>query len=510
LTTWEENLAAMAHTKSVKLAQRETRLKHAVPWWLALAAIVACCCVRTLHGAESAPLDPQVVQEHVQALAKTHRRRDENPYGWLLQRREQIIPQLIAGLDSCDDHTALMCLRILDQATPRPEIRDTLIRIAQDGQHHLNAWATGSLRWYADDAQVRKLLESAYAQKDRLPPYHRAMVALGLGRPQEAGQLLLAQLTDWGGGAARHTIVRQLGEIGSTTHILGLKGALAKLATDSESRRIYVAARLALADVAPAEHPLTEDERTFLNGLAQAERLSESEQERVWRKLARLEREETRPLVMRILATRSPEPALTILRTWRDTAALPEIERLIRAGSTIHPYVSVYLEITDTDGAVDRLAELVADRKSRHQVSALRAGMKSEIPAERKLRLARLVRKQLGPERARSVARTLAHAGPDAGRLLVPLMAEESELEALSIYSEFATQHRSEAVETQLRRAHGNAGAGPAASHVAYGLVHDQGRKDDPEAHSERSQVPDGEPGTLLPPDKTNGEGQAD
>jgi HEAT repeat protein len=140
-----------------------------------------------------------------------------------------------------------MCLLILDESAPRPKIRDALISIARDHDHYLNDWATSSLRRYVDNAQVKDLLKSVYAE-DRLDPYHQALVALGLGRLEKAGELLLGLLTHGGGDVARITIVKRLGEIGANTHIPGLKSVLEERVKNLES---YVVSRLALGDVAP-------------------------------------------------------------------------------------------------------------------------------------------------------------------------------------------------------------------------------------------------------------------
>lgn len=400
--------------------------------------------------AEEPPLAPDIVSAQLDALQGS-RRPEENPFGWLMHRREQIVSQLIAGLSGRPREVARQCLQILDKVAPRPEIRDALIPIAKNHEHHLSLLAMWSLRHYADDTRVRRLLEEAYADKNRLQfPYHRVMVALGLEQPQVAAGLLLEHLSKGGGGVDDSTVFERLGEIGATTDVPGLKDGLVKLLNGPKSQYWFPAARLALARAAPAEYPLTDGQRTFLTEVERQWWMTPSEKDAKWAELAQLDRDDLRPLVMRALATEYPGPALAILQAWGDRAALPALELLIAKGRNSRLYASAYLEIADTDAAVEKLAALVAIRKP---AFVLYACMRSGIPVRRKLKLARVFRGQLGLDGSAAVAGAVSQAGADTESLVIPLMAEETDLAALAAYAKLAARFDTDGSRTQLYRA---------------------------------------------------------
>ncbi len=417
--------------------------------------IVLCVCVTTICYADESSLDPTFVKSRIYALGGP-RLSGDNPFRWLMKQREQIIPQLIEGLNIRNHHVAFMCLVILDRTTPCKEVRDALVLIAKNHNHNLNARATGSLRRYADNEQVKSLLQDAYADTERLKtPFHRAMIALGLDLPQEAGALLLDQLiNNRGGGPSISETIMRLGEVGATTYIPGLKSTLEEIVTGPKSRNHFTVARLALADVAPTEHALTTAQRNILKEVARMRGMSAQERERKWIEFARLDRDDIRPVVMRILATRTPTPAIAILRLWQDEAALPEFEKLISENKGNRDfYASAYLEIADTDVAVDRLAELVAEDKFLYQGHIIRACMRTNIPIARKLKLARVFRSIISQKNPHTIPNVIDDAGLDTESLLIPLMAEETNIEALASYSALAARYDNEKTRAQLRRA---------------------------------------------------------
>ncbi|MDP6356388.1 MAG: hypothetical protein QF473_14860, partial [Planctomycetota bacterium] len=419
--------------------------------------LALCVCVMGACSAERPPLTPAVVDAKLDALNEPGwwEEHKEHPFGWLMQRREQIVPQLIAGLSGRRSKVARQCIQILDRVAPRPEIRDALIPIAQNHEHHLSLLATCGLRHYGDNARVRELLEQAYADKKRLwSSYHRAMVALGLNRSKVAAGLLLRQLSKEGGGVGYST-VELLGEIGAKTTVPGPKDALEKLIKGPKAKYVYVPARLALSSVLPEEekYSLSGGQRTFLTEVARQWWMSSAEKDRKWAELARLDRDDLRPMVLSVLATEYPRPALAILRSWKDQAALPKLEFLIAKGRNSRLYAPVYLEIADTDEAVKRLDELTAYRKPRLGSITLHACMRARIPAERKLKLARLYLDRHGWAASASLPGAIGQAGPDTESLLIPLMSEENDLGTLACYARLAARYDSEEAGEQLRRA---------------------------------------------------------
>ena len=325
--------------------------------------LALCVCAMGLGRAETPRPAPAEVEAKIAALGQPYRP-DDVPFGWLLQRREQVIPELIDGLASRRREVASGCLRILDRGAPRPEIREALLAIARNHRHHLSLSATCSLRHYAEDARARALLDAAYADEARLKsPYQRALVALGLGRTREAAQLLLRLLPDGKGIVATSEVIKQLGKIGATTAVPGPREALETLLKDPGRQNPFAETRLALADAAPEEYPLTEGQRAFLTEATRRWERTAAEKKQKWAELARLDREELRPFVMRVLSTYYPGPALGILRLWKDRAVLPELERLIAAGKNLRAHAPVYLEIADTDWTPSRAASASLPRQ---------------------------------------------------------------------------------------------------------------------------------------------------
>ncbi len=408
------------------------------------------------QDAKNEALDPTIVRKKIEALGL----RDdtlatrERPQIWLGQRREKLRPELIAGLDHKEARVAKGCLVVLENAKPDKDLADALIRIAGDPKHPISVPATLSLRRFAKDARAKALLEKALTDVERFAdPQQRSKIAHALGRDAEAVGLLVPLLNRMKSDWDVIVLVGRLGEIGHASAV----GPLETLTTDPRWR-IAVAAYRALAKIDPAGHGLTKDQRAFLDE-ARGGKATHSTLQARWRELAGLKKTELRPLVLQMLASDHPRPALAILAEWKDTEALPEIKRLMvsNQGWRRQRFIAAYLEIDDSDRSIsDVLSMAAGSRRQQDAEVVVRAMAQSRMPTPRKLAALRRLREEVGKWRPLLVPHGLmwlARDKQDIAPLLVPLMRKETDLMALAGYAQLAARDGKKRFGKEVRRA---------------------------------------------------------
>lgn len=184
---------------------------------------------------------------------------------------------------------------------------------------------------------------------------------------------------------------------------------------------------------------------------------------------ARLDRKEIRRFVMQMLRDngyRAPQAGLFILTSWKDKDALPQIRELIisRRSNARTQATSAYLEIDDREEAqrdllsvltlMDRTESGPSEGMSDSVESILHGIVLAEIPAKRKLAILRTARTTLkSPAFVYHTVSFLQRYGREFSELLVPMMTEETDLQALSIYCGVAAADKKLRFANQVRRA---------------------------------------------------------
>ncbi len=403
------------------------------------------------------PVDPAEVRRKIAALAVPDETvpEDDQPLNWLALRREQIVPQLIAGLNDENPTIAEQCLDILQEVPPSKELTDVLVARAGDANSPLRYRALKQIEKSAADPRVPRLLVQASAEAKNFPdPLERARWAWLAGRKNRAVDILKPLLVklDKSDYAAVKAI-RLLGEIGEPSSV----GLLEPIAS-GESWGLAVEAYSALAKIDPAKHALTKDQEAILNA---ARRFKESREQFLQRLngLARLDANEIRPLVMQMLRDHDyscQTTALAILSDWKETEALPQIRERIREkrSNSRREAIAAYLTIDDGQSARDVVLELLDEKGNSDTEPVLSGIVLSEIPADRKVTLLRAARARVTlPEALPQALRYQINQGADLRDLLVPLMDEETDLRALSGYCDLAVRDKEQRFAEQVRRA---------------------------------------------------------
>ena len=397
---------------------------------VALALLQAVC---LLGLAFAQDIDPEVVRAKIGALAERDDTiaRDEQPRRWLARRRQEVAPYLIEGLDSDKARVASQCLKLLDACPKSKALAEALMRVAADKEHPIGREAALSLCRFGEYPGVPKLLEQAALDAERFPdPRDRAGFAEALGRKKEAVALLVPLLAETESGYELRRIIKRLGNIAHPS-------AATPLAKAAKDRRwdVAAAARLALAQVDPAGHALTKDQSEFLTRSGRRYKADWDHIAAQWRKLAELNRDEIRPLVMQMLAGDQPRAALEVLKVWKDRDALPEIRRHMQQnqGWRRGDFMVACLEI---DPAPDAVTELLASAEPDEHLA--RAVCRSQMPDDVRLQALRAVRDGAGAGRYGLVPGALRWVKGDVAPLLRPLMREEKDLRALAAYARAA------------------------------------------------------------------------
>lgn len=395
---------------------------------------------------EGEAVDLVVVRKKIEALGLRDDTLEyhEQPLQWLKQHREEILPQLIAGLDNPEIRIASGCLGVLNGVAGNKDFLNALFRISSDKEHPINVGATLSLCAFAKNERAKKILEKALFDTKRFSdPQDRATIAEALERKTEAVSLLVPLLESKKEEYKMIKIIRRLGNIGHKSAIAPLK----KMSHDSRWS-FAVESYLVMANIDPNKHGLTQDQKTFLTDSRRLFKANRSTIMAHWKKLAELNKKEVRSFVMQMLASDSPEASLIVLEVWNDKEALPEIKRLMKKGKKWHrrAFIAAYLDIEGTDESITDVISMASSRggipggispfggggrMSFRAEDVVLAVTQSIIPDERKLIVLRRFRDELGPQ---VVAKNLRRGGGKTSEILGSLMTEETNIPALGEY----------------------------------------------------------------------------
>ncbi len=406
-----------------------------------------------VSGEDKSTTNAAAAREKIQALGLRDDTVEyqEQPLRWLRERRSQFLPQLIEGLDNEKTRIALGCLEVLDGMTESKDFLQVLLRIAGDHKHPIHKEATLSLCPFAENEPARKILEKALIDTITFDdPQQRAAIAVALDRKTEAVTLLAPLLESQKEEYKIIELIRWLGEIGHPS-------ALESLIKFSSDSRWFLAKEsyLALAMINPERYGLTAEQRQFLTESSTRFKENWPDQIKRWKKLAGLNRKEIRSLVMQMIHSDRPEPALIVLQIWQDKEALPEIEEIMKAGDVkgwqLRMFIAAYLNIEGTDASI---ANVIAMVKNRHPSQGGMAGpnflvffhgenevvlavTQSIMPDEHKLLVLSRFRDEFG---SLAVAGALPGGGAETAEIVRVLMAKETDIPALGEYVKIAAR----------------------------------------------------------------------
>ncbi|MGA2064387.1 MAG: M56 family metallopeptidase [Thermoguttaceae bacterium] len=380
----------------------------------------------------------------------------EQAVNWLSKRREQIVAQLIVGLDDKNSKVAQQCLRILHNVPVRQELTDALIAKAGDEKSPLRYGALRQLEKSAADPRVARLLDQASTQVASVPDLLvRARWAWLAGHKDRATDILKPLLQKLDDARFEHVeAIRLLGEIGGPASVELLRPIAA-----GHNWGSAVQAYRALAKIDPANHGLTKDQATLLKEWGGFKETSEHFRQRMG-DLAKLSVRELRPLVMQMLGDTGHSgqiPALSILTAWKDKDALPQIRALMRDKRSFvrEDAVAAYLAIDDGQQAQkDVLDVLVGNDIDVANDHVLQGIVMAETPSGRKLAMLRAARaKLMSPDALPNLLMYEMNQGRDVRELLAPLMDEETDPLILGSYCDRAAEDKEKRFGPQVRRA---------------------------------------------------------
>lgn len=373
----------------------------------------------------------------------------EKPLRWLRDRREQVMPQLIEGLDAPEKRIALGCLKLLSEVKDTGRPLEHFLRIASNRDHLIHSQTVLALCAYSEDRQASSILKQAVNDTERFPrPEDRASIAEALNQKAAAVALLVPLLQTKEDDSEIRKIIERLGQIKHPS-------ALAPLRAMSHDSRWGLArqAYLSLAEIDPVRHGLTDDQRQFLTRRHHVGKRNQGASESLWTELAQLKKEEIRPFVMQKTASGSPESALFILERWQDKEAVPEIRRLLWEGKgrRERDFIRAYLTIDETGAAVRDVLQKISYRSISAE-DAVRAVIDSNMTEKRQFHILSCFRAELGGQ---AVANAY-YSRRGGNRILGLLMESETDVIALGKYARAAChdEHRrfGEQIATALEK----------------------------------------------------------
>jgi len=351
---------------------------------------------------------------------------NERPERWLKKHRDKALGELISGLDSSELRIAAGCLKLLDGVTGSDELIESLVRIAGDTNHSINAKATLRLCAFADDARAKDILNKAVDDKERFgDQWDRATIAVAIGDKPKAVKLLIEKIES---AKRNYEIARSFKRIGE----LGHKSAIPFLEKLSKGSRWTVAVEsyFALAKIDSDKYGLTEDQATFLKDSRRLYSATQIDRIRYWKKRTELDKDQIRPFVKQM-------PEVVALQIWRDTESIPKIRRLMQtaARSKCRPFIAAYLNLEGTDKSIDEVVELVNNSRYNLKEAAVRSVCQSIMSNERKLEVLRRFRNEFGSD---VVAEYFSTDREELDYFLPVLMSEETDIMALGRYAKWA------------------------------------------------------------------------
>lgn len=443
--------------------------------WLNFFSYLLCLVISGGVGlAETYTIDPTTIRAKINVLGLRDDTLDyqDRPHHWLKERRDQIIPYLVQGLDHPEKRAALGCLKILD-AAENPTWKVELLRIAGDTDHPICDETALCLRRFAGEEEVAKLLEELLADPDRLTDIRdRADILAAVQRRSEAAMLLIPQLELAIDESKLCQTIDHLGKIGDSAAV----DPLLEL-TDDFSWYTVKEAYFALARIDPDNYGLSDDQRTFLEKAGRGFKASRATYIKHAQELAQLNRREIRPLVMHMIKTDTPRPGLLILRTWKDKNALSDIRYLIteHQGRYPHEFMLAYVDIEGTEASVAEMLRVLLNSSQPDMMQG--GGMPGMMPGmsdqfryfdcqrllnliassgmsvERKLQILRQIRDAVGHRYPNLVPMSLWRADEDRSLLLKSMMAEETNSQALGHYVWIAARDPEKRFKSEVTQA---------------------------------------------------------
>ncbi len=403
-------------------------------------------------------IDLAEVERKIAALAKPDQTvpYDQQADIWLGNRREQIVPQLIAAMDDKNAKVAEQCLYLLHDAPASKELTDALIAKAGDEKSPLRVGALQQLEKSAADPRVAALLDRASTQVEIFPnPRVRAKWAWQSGHKDRAVEILKPLLQKVGTVSFDHVLaIRLLGEIDAPSSI-----ALLEPIAAGDNWGLAVEAYQALAKIDPKGHGLTKDQAEFLKETGQHfKEVYDHLRQRMIGLAGRVRKENVRPLVMQMLRGKSmvaQDSALFILTAWKDKEALPQIRSLMRSNRfSTQWFVAAYLSIDGGPQARKDVLDLLSNNDSLASDGVLRGIVTAAIPTDNKVTMLRDARASLKtPGAVPNSLRYQRNRGQDIGDLLVPLMDTETDVQALGSFCELAAADTKKRFPGQVRHA---------------------------------------------------------
>ncbi len=420
--------------------------------------VAATLCVFTML-AVSAPqasaekIDPAEVQKKIAALAVADETApyNERAENWLANRRAQIMPQLIAGLNGKSPRIAEKCLDILWSAPASKELTDALIDKVNSEYSPLRYKALRKLEASAADPRVAAIFDRASLED--LPTRARwAWLARQNDRAVEILRPLVGNPKEMRGEVDE--AIRLLGKIGGPESVKLLEPIAA-----GNHWGMAAEAYRALAKCDSKNHGLTKDQETLLKNWHSFKESEEHFNRRMTDLAKQLNQKECRPFVMQMLHDEeyaAPHAGLSILAAWKDKESLPQIRELLqhKRSFTKQRAIATYLTIDDSPRAEKDVLDLLTDNESSDNEVVLRGIMMAKIPTDRKIEILHAAEAKLKSHR--ELANTFRGMlnGDDAGRdVLTALMDAETDLSALGQYCGIAAQDKQKRLSVQVRRA---------------------------------------------------------
>ncbi len=411
----------------------------------------------SLSAGPAEKIDPAEVQRKIDSLAVPDETApyDQRPINWLAQRRNQILPQLIAALDSKQPRVAQECLLILKNVSPSKELTDALIAKASDEQSPLRYEALLQLEPSAADPRVIKLFDQVSVQDQKFPDrLARARWAWLAGHKDRAVEILRPCFDEsakerW----ETYKVIRLLGEIREPGSVKLLEPIAA-----GNHWEMAAEAYLALSKIDPEHHGLTENQKRLMKEWRSFKEECKHFKQRM-DNLAKLNFEELRPYVMQMLRNEdynAPRAALWILAAWKDKTALPQIRDLLYRKRLFwtRDAVAAYLTIENSPRTRQDVLNMLDKIGHFASEDILRGIVEAEIPLKSKVALLRAVGDRIKSPQAIANSLWIQQNGDSNCRdIIIPLMDSETDLQALGRYCELAAKDPEKQMGPQVRRA---------------------------------------------------------
>lgn len=410
-------------------------------------------------GVPEEPIDLTVVQDKIQALGLRDDTLEysEQPSYWLKERRQIILPELIAGLDNPEKRIAQECLKVLTGVTESHDFYTALVRIAADNNHPINKEAVLCLCKFPLKDTAEEILRQALTDTQRFEdPRDRAVIALALGLKSQAVELIVEYTKTHSDEYYTQEMVKWLGDIGHDSAIVFLEEI-----AEAPVWYLSVEAYLAMAKIDPAAHGLTETQKAFLIDSRMRSKWTSDDARAWWAGLTQYDKTEIRPFVIHMLNSDYAEAALVILQMWKDKEALTEIGRIIRKDEFVRSrhfrvFLVAYLDIEGSGQSTEEVASILKNLQNKNPLTdevkfTLREIAQSEMNRERKIEVLTATRTAIGPM-AFAQAMEYLEGNKDSIDLILTFMHGEEDIPSLGAYTRAVTRQNNEIAVSEIVR----------------------------------------------------------